>query len=79
MENTRKAPRTPNRPTSRPTVDPEQIKEANRLREKLESLGVWGNKGSRVRNPHYPLPPESETQRHSIQNSSQLQNDLQYM
>ena len=78
MENTRKAPRTPSRPMSRPTVDPEQIKEANRLREKLESLGVWGNKGSRVRNPYYPLPPESETRRQSIQNSSQLQNDFQY-
>ena len=38
MENARKVPRTPNRPTSNAVFDREKIKEANRLREKFESL-----------------------------------------
>ena len=72
MEKSQQALHSPDRSTSHPTDESDQIKEAKRLREKLESLGVWGNKGSKVRNPHYPLPPESEPQRQPIQNSIQL-------
>ena len=59
-------------PTPRSRADQEQINEANRIREKLESLGVWGHKGSKVRNPYYPSPSDPETPRQPIQNRSQL-------
>ena len=34
-----------------PSVDLKLVKEAERARKELESLGVWEKTGSRVRNP----------------------------
>ena len=34
-----------------PAIDPKVVKEAERARKELETLGVWEESGSRVRNP----------------------------
>ena len=34
-----------------PAIDSKVVKEAERARRELETLGVWENNGSRVRNP----------------------------
>lgn len=34
-----------------PGVDPDVVREALRMREKLESMGIWVDKGSRIVNP----------------------------
>ena len=39
-----------------PAVDLEMVKEAERARKELETLGVWEESGSRVRNPFEITP-----------------------
>lgn len=39
-----------------PAVDPKIVKEALQMRRELENLGVWEDRGSRVRNPFEPKP-----------------------
>ncbi len=46
-----------------PGVDPDIVREALRMREKLESMGVWVDKGSRIVNPfgiHPDRPPAQQ-------------------
>ena len=40
-----------------PAVDPKVVKEAERARKELETLGVWEENGSRVRNP-FEIKPD---------------------
>lgn len=40
-----------------PAVDLQTVNEAERARKQLESLGVWKESGSRVRNP-YEIKPD---------------------
>lgn len=42
--------------TRNPAVDPKVVKEAERARRELETLGIWEEKGSRVRNPFEVKP-----------------------
>ena len=48
-----------------PSVDLKVVKEAERAREELESLGVWEETGSRVRN-HFGIKPDLRPYRHRL-------------
>lgn len=41
-----------------PGVDPDVVREALRMRSKLESMGVWVEKGSQIVSP-FAIPPDS--------------------
>lgn len=47
---------TDNQIAKNPAVDPKVVKEALQMRRELEKLGVWEDRGSRVRNPFEPKP-----------------------
>ncbi len=72
MESQQKKSLFDSQPTPSSRADEEQINEARRIREQLESLGVWEHKGSKVRNPYYPSPSDPETPRQPMQSRSQL-------
>ena len=51
MENNNRSLLNEDRLEENPAVDSRVVKEAQRARKELESLGVWEESGSRVRSP----------------------------
>ena len=51
MESDNRLRLTEDRIANNPAVDPKVVKEAERARQELETLGDWEESGSRVRNP----------------------------
>lgn len=56
MQSDNRSPLTEDRLAENPAVDSQVVKEAERARKELESLGVWEESRSRVRNPFEVKP-----------------------
>ena len=75
MENNNRSLLNEDRLEENPAVDSRVVREAQRARKELESLGVWEESGSRVRSP-FEFNPDLSPYLQAVSSSTPFRQEL---